>query len=116
MCAKYGEWDTLLREHFGDYTSTTNQSLWDSVRAKLSIGDQTNGTVISKAPFGAWIDIDEGFPGLLEIISIKGLTPENYQSDDWCPIGSDVTATIAGFRDNSFQINLAQDVYRRRIN
>jgi hypothetical protein len=64
--------------------------------------------VFAKAPFGAWIDIGVGFPALLLIPEIAGLSPKQYQSDDWCPIGSEVTALIRGFNDPNRQIVLTQ--------
>ena len=72
------------------------------------MGQSVTGVVVAKAQFGAWLDIGVGFPALLEIVCIEGLTPQRYQADDWCPIGSEVTAFVSGFRDRDHQIHLWQ--------
>src|SRR3954447_20761929 len=58
--------------------------------------------------FGAWVDLGVGFPALLEIIVIAGLTPERYRAGDWCPVGSEVSAFVGGFHDDSHQVGLWQ--------
>ena len=75
---------------------------------RVSLGQSVTGVVVAKAHFGAWLDIGAGFPALLEITCIAGLTPERYRADDWCPKGSEVTAEVAGFNDRNHQVSLSQ--------
>ena len=110
MSADYTGWGLRLQEHFGDLKSDDDRASWEAMKDKLSIGDRVSGTVITKAHFGAWIDVGVGFPALLEIIRMDGMTPEKYQSDDWCPAGSQVDARISGFSDDGFQIGLTQEM------
>ena len=64
--------------------------------------------MVTKAPFGAWVDIGCGFDALLEIIYIEDLTPEKYQKDDWMEVGTKIVAKVFHFRDDSKQIYLKQ--------
>jgi hypothetical protein len=75
---------------------------------RLAVGQTVTGTVVAKSPFGAWIDLGVGFPALLEILVMEGLTPERYRADDWCPLGSEVTSFVGGFRDDGHQVGLRQ--------
>ena len=100
MSADYTGWGLRLQEHFGDIKSDDARASWEEVKSQLSIGDHVSGKAITKAHFGAWIDVGVGFLALLEIIRMDGMTPENYQSDDWCPTGSQVDARISGFGDD----------------
>ncbi len=103
---EYKDWDQKTKQHFGDYLSLDDE--WEIIKNKYQIGDKITGKVIAKAPFGAWVDIEVGFPALLEIIDIKDLKPTKYQADDWCPEDSLIEAKIAGFIDRRKQIYLTQ--------
>jgi hypothetical protein len=76
----------------------------------MPVGQSVTGTVVDKRPYGVWVDLGVGFPALLEVPSIAGMTREMYQAGDWCPIGSEVTASVLAFRDSGFQIYLGQVV------
>ena len=78
------------------------------LKERLHVGRSVTGVVFARAPFGAWVDLGVGFPALLEIICIAGLTPERFRAGDWCPVGSEVTAFIGDFRDRGRQIYLWQ--------
>jgi hypothetical protein len=75
---------------------------------RLNVGDAVTGEVIVKAHFGAWVDIHVGFPALLELPYIRGLTSDRYRADDWCPLKSILTARVLGFASSVHQICLAQ--------
>jgi predicted RNA-binding protein with RPS1 domain len=81
---------------------------WSALLTRLRSGDTVTGEVIVKAHFGAWVDIGVDFPALIEIPYIRGLTPERYRADDWCPVGSAITARVLGFTQNLHQVRLAQ--------
>ncbi len=36
------------------------------------------------------------------------LTRERYRADEWCALGSEVTAMIGGFNDRNYQVGLWQ--------
>jgi ribosomal protein S1 len=104
----YADWRTRLRERFPPQHPGAAQREWEQAKARLTVGQSVSGDVVAKAHFGAWIDIGVGFPALLEIVFIDGLTPERYHADDWCPIGSRVSATVSGFNDPARQVGLRQ--------
>lgn len=97
-----------LDDLFPGHRSPARAGAWEALRQQLVYGQSVTGTVVGKSPFGAWVDLGVGFPGLLEITVIAGLTPEKYRLGDWCPVGSEVTAFIGGFREDSRQIGLWQ--------
>jgi predicted RNA-binding protein with RPS1 domain len=75
----------------------------------MSVGDKVTGVVIARAHFGAWIDLDVGFPALLQIIEILELMmPGAYRAGDWCPVGSVVSASVTGFLESPREIYLSQ--------
>jgi hypothetical protein len=104
----YSDWDNKLKERFPGYGSHDRDQAWEELKRQLVVGQSVTGVIVTRAPFGAWIDLGIGFPALLEIICIDGLTPERYRAGDWCPIGSEVTAFVGDFTDRSHQIRLFQ--------
>ncbi len=104
----YSDWGRLVSDRFPIRDPITAEQDWTALKERLSVGETVNGTVIAKAPFGAFVDIGVGFPALLEIVVMAGLTPEKYRADEWCPLGSAVTAFVGGFRDYSHQVGLWQ--------
>src|SRR5271154_2325977 len=102
------DWGHLVAERFPRRDADAEERDWEALTQRIRVGQSVSGTVIAKAPFGAWIDLDFGFPALLEIIGIDGLTPEKYRADEWCPIGSEVSAFIAYVNDGAHQVRLSQ--------
>jgi ribosomal protein S1 len=96
--------DTLYPGH----RSPDRAAEWEALKQRLTIGQPVTGRVVAKSPFGAWVDLGVGFPALLEIVVMADLTPERYRAGDWCPVGSEVTANVAGFRDDNRQVGLWQ--------
>jgi hypothetical protein len=98
----------LLDKLFPGHRSPSRSPDWEALKRRLAVGRAVTGSVVARSPFGAWIDLGVGFPALLEITVMKGLTPERYRADDWCPPGSEVTAFVGGFRDDGHQVGLWQ--------
>jgi len=46
-----------------------------AAEARLPMGSRLSGVVVARYPFGAFRDIGAGFPPLLEIVCVEGLTP-----------------------------------------
>src|SRR5262245_29791726 len=97
-----------LDKLFPGHRSPSRSAEWDALKQRIAVGQTVTGTVVAKSPFGAWIDFGVGFPGLLEILVIEGLTPEQYRADNWCAPGSEVTAYVGDFRHEMRQIRLWQ--------
>lgn len=109
----YTNWGRALAERFptdrmSEAELARNEEEWAALKFRLPTGQQVTGVVIAEAHFGAWIDIGVGFPALLEIVCFAGMTPERYRANDWCPIGSEVTAFVCSFKDRGHQIGLYQ--------
>jgi hypothetical protein len=104
----YSDWGQQLAHRFPARDDADAEAAWVAVKKRLAVGESITGVVVARAPFGAWIDLGVGFPGLLEINGIANLTPEHYRAGDWCLAGSEVTALIGGFRDEGRQIGLWQ--------
>jgi ribosomal protein S1 len=100
----YGDWGLSVRFPPRDNA----QREWEALKRQLAVGGSVTGVVIGRAPFGAWIDIGVGFPALLEITVMAGLTPERYRVGDWCPVGSEISAEVSMFQDENRQIYLGQ--------
>jgi ribosomal protein S1 len=105
---EFSDWGRLLAERFPKSKNDETEQKWAALQQRIAIGQLVTGVVVAKAPFGAWVDLGVGFPGLLEIICIAGLTRESYRANDWCPIGSEITAYVGGFRDRDHQVYLWQ--------
>ncbi len=97
-----------MNDRFYAHDAPSAANEWDALKRRLPIDSVVSGTVVAKSHFGAWIDIGVGFPALLEIICIEGLTPQRYQSGEWCPVGSTIRARVLRFRDDAWQVYLWQ--------
>ena len=51
---------------------------------------------------------EQEFTVLIQIVDIKDLTPEVYQSGNYTPIGTKVKGKIIDFRDYNTQIVISQ--------
>jgi ribosomal protein S1 len=81
---------------------------WNDVKARFKIGQEVEGRVVHKAPFGDFVDIGAGFPTLLEIIQMPVPLP-GQSPGDLNPVGSAVKARIASFEETpEKQIRLTQ--------
>lgn len=77
----YSNWGRVLAERFpterlSEAELAHREAEWVALKQRLPKGQQVTGVVIARAHFGAWLDIGVGFPALLEIVSIVGMTPE----------------------------------------
>lgn len=104
----YEGWDRLLTARFPPRDPERDRWEWEQVKQQLAGGQTVRGVVLAKAPFGAWLDISVGFPALLLIPDVVGLTPERYRADDWCAIGSTIVAEVVLFVDDRRQIRVSQ--------
>ncbi len=71
---------------------------WNDVKARYMTGQEVEGRVVHKAPFGDFVDIGAGFPALLEIIQMPE-PPPGQSAADLNPVGSAVKARIASFEE-----------------
>jgi hypothetical protein len=108
---RYDEgWGRSLGERFPPRAPDAERRDWDEVRVNFSVGQAAIGVVVAWAHFGAWLDIGAGFPALLLIPDVAGLTPGRYQAGEWCPVGSTQGARIVLFNDDHHQIRVVQGI------
>ena len=55
----YADWGRLLSERFPPRDAATARPEWDALKQRLAVGQTVTGTVVAKAPFGAWLDITD---------------------------------------------------------
>ena len=101
-------WRELLSERFPERDPNVVSHAWDELRKVFAPGQDIRGVVVARADFGAWLDIGAGFPALLLIPDVAGITPESYRSGDWCPVGSHQQAWIVLFNEMAHQIRVSQ--------
>lgn len=87
---------------------TAEEKNWNDVKARFKTGQEVEGRVVHKAPFGDFVDIGAGFPALLEITQMPA-PPPGQSAADLNPVGSTVKVRIASFEDApDKQIRLTQ--------
>ena len=79
---------------------------WESTKSDYLIGEKVDCVVIRHEPFGLFVTI--GNTTAIGLIERVRMIQDGYNPPaDYPPIGSQITATVLGFRDYSQQIELA---------
>ena len=83
---------------------------WEKAKQTYEFGQEIEGTVIKKYPFGDFLEVvsEQEFTVLIQIVDIKDLTPEVYRSGNYTPIGTKIKGKIVDFRDYNTQIVISQ--------
>ena len=81
---------------------------WDRVKAAVPIGAEVTGRVVSCQPFGVFVDLGLGFPGLLEAPEFGGAAGRSLGMEDYPAVGSAVTAWVLQHADHNQQLRLTQ--------
>ena len=80
-----------LRSSFGPYWRGEYRTDWDELKASLRPGTVVNGVVVKVRYHGAFLDLGEGFPGLIHA----------YQTDSELPsVGENVRAWVKEHDDD----------------
>ena len=64
-------WTAELRLRFPEWLTEDAKLRWDEAKRALDIGQAISGEVVSRAPFGVWLDIGTSFPALLLVPDMK---------------------------------------------
>jgi small subunit ribosomal protein S1 len=80
---------------------------WAAVRTQLQVGALVSGTVERLVPFGVFVDLGVGFPGLIRRTDLDpagGLV----QDDEFPELGSTVEGIIVGLEEDAQQVILSR--------
>ena len=96
-----------LSAFFPDWNTDAATVRWASAKDQLAIGQQVQGLVVARAPFGVWVDIGIGFPALLLVPEMLAPRGDPIHFTDYAPKGSTVYASIASLGPDA-KIGLTQ--------
>jgi predicted RNA-binding protein with RPS1 domain len=100
-------WDEAIRDLYPEWGTEAALARWSEDRGRLLIGQHVRGTVIARAPFGVWLDINAGHPALLLVPEMRFAKEGRITFEDYPPIGEIVEATIVALGDRA-EISLSQ--------
>ena len=87
-------WNDEIRAVFPNWDTDIALEQWPTVRLSLSVGQIISGRVISKAPFGVWLDIGVAFPALLLVVNMAEAKGRKIACEEFPNIGSSVSGRI----------------------
>jgi ribosomal protein S1 len=79
---------------------------WTAAKSRFTSGVVTTGVVLSHHPFGFFVDLGEGFIGLVEIPRVKE-PGQAVDPRDYPPVGQEITAVVLGAVDLQRQVHLS---------
>lgn len=100
-------WDADIRCVFPDWLTKAATERWPAVRESITVGQTVQGNVISRAPFGVWLDIGVGHPALLLVVNMNGAKLRRITFEDYPEKHSTVVARINALGNNC-EIGLTQ--------
>jgi predicted RNA-binding protein with RPS1 domain len=100
-------WGEDIRVRYPEWSTETALARWHEVRERLRIGQHVRGSVIARAPFGVWLDINAGHPALLLVPEMRGAKERRITFDDYPTIGEVVEARIVALGERG-EIGLTQ--------
>ena len=81
---------------------------WDRVKAAVPIGAEVSGRVVACQPFGVFVDLGLGFPGLLEVPEFGDATARSRGMEGFPAVGVVLTAGVLQHMDHDQQLRLTQ--------
>jgi hypothetical protein len=108
------DWDADIRAVFPDWLTDAATERWPAIKQSLTIGQTVRGTVISRAPFGVWLDLGVHHPALLLVVNMDGAQDRRITFDDYPQKGSELSARINALGDGG-EIGLTQQNPDRMI-
>lgn len=100
-------WGEDIRARFPDWGTDAALARWSHVRERLRVGQFVCGSVIARAPFGVWLDIDAGHPALLLVPEMRGAREHRITFEIYPAIGEVVEARIVALGERG-EIGLTQ--------
>jgi ribosomal protein S1 len=100
-------WEEDIRVRYPEWHTEAGRACWPEIRGRLRIGQDVRGSVIARAPFGVWLDINAGYPALLLVPEMRHAKERRITFDDYPEIGEIVEAWIVALGERA-EISLTQ--------
>jgi small subunit ribosomal protein S1 len=78
---------------------------WQDIDAKYPIGTRVRGKVVSLAPYGAFVEVEEGVEGLVHVSEISW-TKRIQRASDVLKVGDEVDAVVLSINTDDKKISL----------
>ncbi len=78
---------------------------WQDIDAKYPIGTRVHGKVVSLAPYGAFVEVEEGVEGLVHVSEISW-TKRIQRASDVLKVGDEVDAVVLSINTEDKKISL----------
>lgn len=110
-------WEQQIRARFPDWNTPEMEYRWYNYfgsERRCYLWDRVQGEVIARAPFGVWVDVDNGFPidrGIPVLMNATDMLDADRAINsisDFPAIGSTVFAEITDIDVGKLQIRIRQ--------
>ena len=95
----------LERERISLGLKQTKENPWEDIEARFPVGGRVHGKVVNLAPYGAFIELEEGIEGLVHV-SEMSWTKRIQRASDMLALGDEVDAVILGVNAEDKKISL----------
>ncbi len=95
----------LERERISLGLKQTLANPWEDIETKYPVGTQIRGRVVSLAPYGAFVEIEEGVEGLVHVSEISW-TKRVQRASDVLKVGDEVDAVVLSINTDEKKISL----------
>jgi small subunit ribosomal protein S1 len=95
----------LEKERISLGLKQTLSNPWEDIDAKYPIGTRVHGKVVSLAPYGAFVEIEEGVEGLVHVSEISW-TKRIQRASDVMKVGDEVDAVVLSINMEDKKISL----------
>lgn len=95
----------LEKERISLGLKQTLSNPWEDIDARYPIGARIQGKVVSLAPYGAFVQIEEGVEGLVHVSEISW-TKRIQRASDVLKVGEEVTAVVLSINTDEKKISL----------
>jgi len=95
----------LEKERISLGLKQTQDNPWEDIESRYPIGGRIHGRVVNLAPYGAFIELEEGIEGLVHV-SEMSWTKRIQRASDVLAIGDEVDAVILGVSSEEKKISL----------
>ena len=88
---------------------------WERVKAAVPIGTEVSGRVVSCQPFGVFVGLGLGFPGLLEVPEFGDAAARPRGADGFPGVGEVLTARVLQHMNHNQQLRLTRRPFRQQL-